>query len=75
MKYIFTAQKPESIGNFEIDADSNEEALETLRFELECHDDWTVTPLDDKFHEFNVFLKGWYVDTLLATQHPFRKKH
>ena len=67
MKYIFTSQRQE-IGNFEIDADSNDDALDILRFELECHDRWTVTPLDNKFLLFKVYLNEKYVDTLVASK-------
>lgn len=70
MKYIFISQKQNGVGNYEIDGDSQEDILDELRFELECHDDWNVICLGEDFREFDVLLKGHYIDTLIATRVP-----
>lgn len=66
--FRFSPCTDQLLGEFDIDGTSFEDAVDGLAFELQCHDEWTVKPQAGGVMAVDLFLKGHFIDTLLASE-------
>jgi len=69
MKYKFIPQIDSQM-TFDFEAKSFDEAVEMLQYDLQCHDEWKVVKHENGEMGVDVFLKNYYIDTLLCSESP-----